>query len=231
MPRPFWPHSNLSRPPCRVNEKFKMAKFDRRMRESPGELAKEKLARGSALCDSVSGRSSSTRSCMTFGVIGPARRVRGGPSHSFPWCAACVTGFALPVICASSSSEPGAFSAMTRSSSRLRADRILEGLGRGEPDFGLVGRYAAFAACHRHGAGLHLLVARNADLQGWSWDHSSLAQHGVHRCPEVGEQRRRVPILVDPDPARLMPACVQDSSMVRDKECLVRPLAARRAVP
>jgi len=31
--------------------------------------------------------------------------------------------FALPVIRASSSSEPGAFSAMTRSSSRLPADR------------------------------------------------------------------------------------------------------------
>ena len=41
-------------------------------------------------------------------------------------------GLGLPVMRASSSSEPGAFSAMTRSSSRLPTDRIFgEGSGLG----------------------------------------------------------------------------------------------------
>src|ERR1700730_3484865 len=40
-----------------------------------------------------------------------------------------------------------------------------ERLGRGEPNLGLIGRHTPLATRHGHGAGLHLVVAGDADLQ------------------------------------------------------------------
>jgi hypothetical protein len=67
---------------------------------------------------------------------------------------------ARPVICASASSEPGAFSAMIRKSSRLPAEKTLakDSVEVNQSD-------AMLAARDPHGARLHLLVARDAYVQ------------------------------------------------------------------
>jgi hypothetical protein len=75
--------------------------------------------------------------------------------------------FALPVIRASSSSEPGACSASTHSLSRLPAESTLAKDSEAvNQTFGLSVHDAPLAAGDGHGAGLHGLVAGDADFQG-----------------------------------------------------------------
>lgn len=74
---------------------------------------------------------------------------------------------ALPAIRASSSSEPGAFAAMTRSSSRLPADRTLaKDSVEANQTFRFVRRDAALSARYCHSARLHLAVAGDANSKG-----------------------------------------------------------------
>jgi hypothetical protein len=100
---------------------------------------------------------------FNFMTIPPLRRVRSMGMGDL----------ALPVIRANSSSEPGAFSAITRNGSRLPADCTLaKRLGRGEPELRLIGREAPLTAPPGHGAGFHLVIAGDAHLQ---------CRHGITR--------------------------------------------------
>ncbi len=68
---------------------------------------------------------------------------------------------------ASSSSEPGAFSAMVRSSSRLPAERTLaKNSVEVNQTFGSLAAIRLLPWCHRHCAGLHVFVAGDAHFQG-----------------------------------------------------------------
>ncbi len=128
--------------------------------DGPRRCAQAQLA----FRDKVSGRSNSTRSWVTFGVMRP-RSPRSRRTRPYPSIVLNVRDrldFALPVMRANSSSERGAFSAMTRSSSRLPAERTL---AKDSQTFGLPGA-TPLAAGHRQGSGLHLLVAGDADFQG-----------------------------------------------------------------
>jgi len=130
------------------------------------EQNRERRARLYARRGSARGRSSSTRSCSTLGVMRP-RRVRGGPGRSLH-CPQCARQVGLGLT-----SDPGQ---LVERAGRLLCDNakqlaiagrqeLGESLRRSKPDLRLVAGNAALAAPHRHRACLHLLIARDADLQ------------------------------------------------------------------